>query len=279
MEINSIQWKLLKEESLPMPGDLSPNRTLNRFCDIINCFSEEEAVLSLTDIATKIGLPMSTTHRFIKAMESYGILLHANGGRSYQLGYQLIRWGNIALASVDLRRIAIPVLEHLVKVTGETAVLSVLDGSTSIWIEMIESRHTIRLTSKIGQRLGLHAGASSKVLWAFQDPAEVERLFHSVELTPKLPNTITDIDAMHKELNTIRERGYATSFEETDPGAMGVAAPVYDHRGELVAGIGIVAPISRIPQDQVNQVVKPVLDAGQELSKCLGAGSVLKDRS
>ena len=96
------------------------------------------------------------------------MLLHSNGGKYYQLGYQLIRWGNIALASVDLRRIAVPILQHLVNETGETAVLSVPDGNTAIWIEMIESKHNIRLTSKVGQRLDLHAGASSKVLWAFR---------------------------------------------------------------------------------------------------------------
>ena len=79
-----------------MASDLSANRTLNRFCNIINCFSEESPVLSLTDIANLIDLPMSTTHRFLKAMESQGLLLHSNGGKSYQLGYQLIRWGNIA---------------------------------------------------------------------------------------------------------------------------------------------------------------------------------------
>ena len=150
-----------------MPGDLSPNRTLNRFCNIINCFSEENPVLSLTDIANQIGLPMSTTHRFLKSMESQGLLLHSNGGKYYQLGYQLIRWGNIALASVDLRRIALPILQHLVNKPGRQLFYLYWMETRAIWIEMIESRHNVRLASKVGQRLDLHAGASSKVLWAF----------------------------------------------------------------------------------------------------------------
>ncbi len=254
-----------------MPGDLSPNRTLNRFCTIINCFSEENPVLSLTDIANQIGLPMSTTHRFLKSMESQGLLLHSNGGKYYQLGYQLIRWGNIALASVDLRRIALPILQHLANKTGETAVLSVPDGTNAIWVAMIESRHNVRLASKVGQRLDLHAGASSKVLWAFLPQDELFRLLDEIELIPKMPNTITNKEAMCSELMAIRERGFATSFEETDEGAMGVAAPVFDHKSALIAGIGVVAPISRISKENVSRVVQPVLEAGQELSRCLGA--------
>ena len=254
-----------------MTGDLSPNRTLNRFCSIINCFSETNPILSLTDIANQIGLPMSTTHRFIKSMESQGLLLHSNGGKYYQLGYQLIRWGNIALASVDLRRTALPILQHLANITGETAVLSVPDGNSATWVEMIESRHNVRLASKVGQRLDLHAGASSKVLWAFLPSDQLIRLLDEIELKPKMPNTITDKEAMRMELLAIRERGYATSFEETDEGAMGVAAPVFDHQSALVAGIGLVAPTSRVSKENVSQVVQPVLEAGEELSRCLGA--------
>ncbi len=76
---------------------------------------------------------------------------------------------------------------------------------------------------------------------------------------------------MRTELAAIRQRGYATSFEETDLGAMGIAAPVYDRTGDPVAGIGIAAPLARIPPERVPEAAPAVIEAGQQLSARLGA--------
>ncbi len=128
-----------------------------------------------------------------------------------------------------------------------------------------------RLAMRVGQSLQLHAGASSKVLWAFLPDEEIERILHEIEYIPLEKNTITDPERMRAELGAIRERGYATSFEETDSGAMGVAAPVYDHAGQAVAGIGIAAPAARIPPARVPEIARTVLEASRELSRRLGA--------
>ncbi len=88
---------------------------------------------------------------------------------------------------------------------------------------------------------------------------------------PLRPSTITEPEVMRAELAAIRQRGYATSFEETDEGAMGIAAPVYDHTGQLVAGIGIAAPLSRVPPERIAPLAEQVLAAGRALSLQLGA--------
>ncbi len=253
-----------------MPKAESASRAINRLCDILNSFTEQETVLTLTEISRRIGLPKSTTHRFLEALVSQG-LLYSENGRGYQLGHQLIHWGVLAQASIDLRNLALPVLRGLMESTGETAILSMRFGSVGAWVEMIESRHPVRLALRVGQSVPLHAGASSKVLWAFLPEAEIERLLGQIELTRFEKNTITDPQAMRDELCAIRERGYATSFEETDRGAMGVAAPIYDHTGQLAAGIGIAAPITRVTREHVPEVARHVLAAGQELSHKLGA--------
>jgi DNA-binding IclR family transcriptional regulator len=252
------------------PAD-SAIRAINRICDILNSFSEDDRALSLTEISRRIGLPKSTTYRFLEALESQGMLTREPQNQGFQLGYQLIRWGTLAQNGLDLRNLAIPILQELSTATGETAILSVRYGTVGIWLEVVESRQPVRLTRRVGQRLWLHAGASSKVLWAFLPEAEREQLFQEVELVPLRPSTITEPEAMRAELAAIRQRGYATSFEETDEGAMGIAAPVYNHTGQLVAGIGIAAPLSRVPPERIAPLAEQVLAAGRALSLQLGA--------
>lgn len=237
----------------------------------MNCFGEERQILTLTEISRAIDLPKSTTHRFLEAMESQGMLNRDPDGGKYQLGYQMIRWGTLAQASIDLRSEALPTLRSLSQITGETAILSMRHGHTGFWVEIIESRQPIRLAMHIGQRLMLHAGASSKVLWAFLPDAEIEQILQELDLVPLEKNTITEREKLRQELCKIRNQGYATSFEETDNGAMGVAAPVYDHNGQPIAGIGIAAPITRITPDKVPDVARYVLEASRELSRRLGA--------
>lgn len=254
-----------------MPPADSAIRAINRICDILNSFSEDDHALSLTEISHRIGLPKSTTYRFLEALESQGLLTREPHDQGFRLGYQLIRWGTLAQNGLDLRNLAVPILRDLAAATGETAILSVRYGTVGIWLELIESRQPVRLAMHVGQRIMLHAGASSKVLWAFLPDEERERLLQEVELVPLRPKTITSPDLMRTELQAIRERGYATSFEETDEGAMGIAAPVYDHTGQPVAGIGIAAPLSRVPPERAVELAQPVLQAGYELSRRLGA--------
>jgi DNA-binding IclR family transcriptional regulator len=244
--------------------------TLDRVCVILNVFTEEEPILTLTEISRRIQLPKSTTHRLLTALEKHGMVLPDISGRGYHLGYQMVRWGTLAQASLDLRNIALPVMRAIVDTTGETAILSVLYQNMGIWIENVECKQPIRLALRMGKPLMLHAGASSKVLWAFLSDQEIEEILSQIELKPLMPNTITDPQVMREELRSIRENGYATSFEETDLGAMGIAAPIFDHSGKVIAGLGIVAPLSRVPRERVPEVAKIIVEASRQLSKRLG---------
>ncbi len=249
----------------------SPARSVVRIAGVLNCFTSEEPVHNLTAISQQVGLARSTTHRLVNALVSQGILMRDVYGRGYQLGYQLLHWGMVAQAGLDLRTEARPILRALVRNVDETALLTVRDGLRGLYLDIVESSQPMRLTMEVGQLLRLHAGASSKVLLAFLPDAEIEHILNSLELTKLAPNTITDPVKLDAELAAVRQRGYATSFEETDPGAMGIAAPVYDRNGQAVAGIGIAAPLSRISPERVPEVAPVIVDASQQLSERLGA--------
>ena len=249
----------------------SASRTVNRICDILNSFSGQEAMLTLTEISRRIDLPKSTTYRFLLDLESQGMLYSDPGSHGYRLGHQLIHCGMLAQASIDLRNDSLPILRTLTESTGESSILSMRFGNVGTWIEIVESPYALRLAMRVGQSIPLYAGASSKVLLAFLPDYEIERILDEIELKPIKRNTITSPDQLRQELHAIRARGYATSFEETDNGAMGIAAPVFDHTGQTVAGIGLIAPIARVPEVRIPEVAEPVLQASFELSRRLGA--------
>jgi len=248
-------------------------RTINRVCDILNTFEEGHPDLSLTEISRRIGLPKSTTHRLIEALKSQGLLVYEPGGQNYQLGYQLIRWGARAQSNLNIRRISLQILRDLTAKTGENSVLSLRSGNFGVWVEIVECDQPLRLAMRIGKPVQLHAGASSKVLLAFLPMHEVDRILSEIELTPILPNTITDRQKLLDEVKKSRELGYTTSFEETDAGVMGIAAPVFDHTGQVTAGIGIIAPTSRISPQKVPEIARYVVQAGKELSCILGSST------
>jgi IclR family KDG regulon transcriptional repressor len=258
-----------------MPPEISAVRTVNRISEILNCFNADQPVLNLTAISDRLGLARSTTHRLLTALEHQGFLARTPTGQGYHLGYQLLRWGALAQTTLDLRNEALPILRELSTGTGETAILSVRDGSVGICMEKVDSTQPVRLAMHAGQHLYLHAGASAKVLLAFLPEEDIRHILSQIDLLPLEHNTLTDPDLLLRELKEIRMRGFATSFEETDSGAMGVAAPVYDHTGQVVAGIGIAAPLARVSPAHVPGLSERVLQASRDLSLRLGAGDCL----
>jgi len=175
-----------------MPSETSAVRTVNRISDILNCFTSEQPLLNLTTISNTLNLPKSTCHRLLTALEAQGFLARDTAGRGYRLGYQLLYWGMVAQTTLDLRNEALPSLQALCETTGETAILSIRDGNVGICLAMVESSQSVRLTMQVGRRIMLHAGASSKVLWAFLPEPEIRQILAEIELSPVQVNTITD---------------------------------------------------------------------------------------
>jgi IclR family acetate operon transcriptional repressor len=256
----------------------SPARGVVRISDVLNCFTIEEPVHNLTAISRHVGLAKSTTHRLVNALVSQGFLMRDVHGRGYQLGYQVLHWGMVAQTGLDLRAEALPILRVLARNVDETAILTVRDGVRGLYLDIVESSHPVRLAMQAGQLLRLHAGASSKVLLAFLPDSEIEQILSTIELVKLTPRTLTDADRLRTELLAIRQRGYAVSFEETDLGAMGIAAPVYGRSGQPVAGIGVAAPLTRIPPERVPEVAPLIVEAGRQLSERLGAPNLERER-
>jgi IclR family KDG regulon transcriptional repressor len=240
---------------------------------ILDCFSPERPAWSLAELSAYLGLPKSTLHRFLVSLESHGILRRDAGDKQWRLGYRLSIWGGLAAQSTGLRHLARPIMRDLVAATGETAILTVYRDHEVICIEKVETSHSVRMTLDVGTRRPPHAGASSKVLMAYLPDEEIQAVIEDRGLPHLCRNTITGPDELKAELIRIRELGYAESCEETDPGAWGVATPIRDQSGSVVAAIGIAGPSSRFTDELRQRYVTLCRQAARRISALLGGGA------
>jgi DNA-binding IclR family transcriptional regulator len=247
-------------------------KTVDRLVSVLDCFSSEERTWSLTELSVHLELPKSTLHRFLLGLEAHGILRRDPEDKRWRLGYRLFVWGSLAAESTGLRQIAHPIMRDLALATGETVILTVYHNREVICIDKVETNHPVRLKYDLGMRTRPHAGASSKVLMAFLPDEEAQAIIRDSGLPKLCTNTITDPDELRAELIRIRERGYARSCEETDEGAWGVAAPIYDWEGDVVAALGIAGPTSRYNDEAVRQYVTHCCQAAEQVSALLQAG-------
>lgn len=244
-------------------------RTVDRLVEVLNCFTRDKTTWSLSDLSLRLQLPKSTLHRFLVGLERHGILRRNEHGK-WLLGHQLFVWGSRAVESTGLREVAAPIMRELAERTGETVLLTEYHNGDVICTEKIETTHSVRLAMSVGAMRAPHAGASSKVLLAFLPETEVERISQERGLPRLCTNTITEPAALQAELAQIRQRGYAQSYEETDIGAWGIATPIRNWQGEVVAGLGIAGPTTRYSEQQMRDYVEFCRDAAARISTLFG---------
>ncbi|MFW6135327.1 MAG: IclR family transcriptional regulator [Chloroflexota bacterium] len=246
-------------------------KTVDRLVEIIDSFSSSEPAWTLTGLSRRLDVPKSTLHRFLVSLEAHGILRQDEESKRWCLGYRLLVWGKLAEESTPLHQIARPVMQDLVSDTGETALLTVYASREVICVEKAETSHPVRLALDAGSRRPPHAGASSKILMAHLPEGEVEAIIREQGLPRLCVNTITDAEELKKELARIREQGYARSYQETDQGAWGIATPIRDWQGEVVAAIGIAGPTSRFGEEVAQAYVSRCKQAADRISSSLFA--------
>jgi DNA-binding IclR family transcriptional regulator len=217
-------------------------------------------------VARAAGLPVPTAHRILAALTGRQYLARDERTRRFRLGPAALDLGERARAMLDLRQAALPVLRRLARETDETALLTVPSGDRdrSVCLERVESSQPLRLSVEPGRRLPLHAGASQKALLAFLADEEIERVVNG-PLERFCRTTITDAQALRENLEEIRRRGWALSFEETNVGVWGVAVPLLEH-GLAVAALGLAGPSARLSPEEVGEHVERLSDSAAEMA-------------
>lgn len=248
-------------------------QAIERAVSILNAFSAEHPEYGVTELADELGLHKSTVHRFLVNLEAAGLVERSPRTGRFRLGLRILELGGLVMQRLSLWDEALPFLESLVRDTGETGHLAVLDGGEAIYIEKVETNRALRIPSAVGRGYPAHATNLGKVLLAHCSGEEVAEIVGARGLDRYTPQTITDIDSLHEELGRIRDQGYAVDDEEYDEGLRCIGAPIVDHRGEVVAAMGVGGPVTRVTPERVSELSDLVIAAAEGLSRRLGAGS------
>jgi DNA-binding IclR family transcriptional regulator len=220
----------------------------------------------LTELAVALDVNKAAVFRLLGALESEGMVVRDSASGTYRLGTQLITLGASALGSTDLSAAARDELVALVKETGETATLEVLVGGEVLIIGEVQGHFLLGSTPELGMRWPAHATSTGKVLLALTQPTPA--LPH---LTKRTPKTVVTRRELEQELDQIRRQGYATACDELEVGFTALGAPVRNHFGNVVAAISINGPSARLKQQVLRELVDPVRQAAERVSRRLGA--------
>ncbi|MGN7360747.1 IclR family transcriptional regulator [Paenibacillus sp. SAF-054] len=234
-------------------------RAVERALDILMCFTRSSE-LGLTEIAGQIHLHKSTVHRLLTTLEEKGFVVRDAATEKYRLGLRVWELSTHLSKSDDPAVLFLPGMERLRDRLGETVSLYLRDGKDRLRIQAVQSNQAIRRVAQVGARLPLYVGASSKVLVAFASPEDQRELFQDPEW-PDMP----DKDGYIRMLEEIREQGYATSFEEREPGAAAVAVPIVGRSGEVAAALSVSGPVSRISTDTLHEFAPVLKEAARQM--------------
>lgn len=243
---------------------------LERTFAVLSLFTAHRPSWTTTEIARECELPVPTVHRILSALHAYNYVARDEITKHFHLGPAALELGRSARASTDLRSASLPVLRRLSMQTGETALLTVLSDSRDrvVCMERVESTQSLRLSVEPGLQMPLHAGAGQKAVLAYMPEAEIERIL-AEPLAKLCRATIDDPDRLQDELKTIRARGWANSFEETDIGVWGLAMALLDEQDTVVGAIGLAGPQVRLTRGQLHKCLRALHSGVEEIASRL----------
>lgn len=254
-------------EHRPKPTDGSAQ--LDRALDILELLARLGRPVGLTEIAAAVGGPKATIHRLLTTLYARGYIAQDSYSSLYSAGVRCFELGSLWAQNLDLRAIAGPMLAGLNEQTGETVHLAIYDHGDAVYVDKLESRHPVVVTSHLGRRCTATCVATGRVLLAYQPAPEIQSVLDK-PVPSYTEHTVTDPTRLAELLTEVRRNGYGTNHESYRPGVGGLAAPIRDHTGAVIAAVGICLPEQRFGPDRFDELRDRTVQAATDISTALG---------
>jgi DNA-binding IclR family transcriptional regulator len=245
-------------------------KALRHGLEILRMISDDHPVISVSEMARKIGVHRSSASRLAATLHTMGFLTRAGEAGQYRLGPELIRLGRLAARDIDLAEQALGPLRRLVEQTGETGHIGMLDGTEAVTIAVVDGWQTVRMHSHVNKRSPASCSSLGKSLLSGFPDERVREIFHGHELPARTPASITTLPGLLHELAQIRDQGYACDNEELEAGLRCVAAPIRDADGAVVASLGVSGPAARFTPEVLTGLSAAVRQAAAEATIAIG---------
>jgi IclR family transcriptional regulator, KDG regulon repressor len=244
-------------------------KIVDKVCDIFDIFLEREGQANIVTLTKASGLNKSTVYRICNTLSNREYLYHKDYRGNFTLGLKFSQFFTLSEIFSKVKDITSPYLESLCKETSETVVLSTLKKNELINISVFNSKHRLQMFTNEGDLMPLHCTAMGKILLASLIEEEFNRILKTTELSRYTDNTITDMSDLNSELRTIKKRGIAFDSEEYELGSRGIATPVKNNIGRVVAAIGIIGPASRISLKRLKDLAPVIKLTSRQINEAM----------
>jgi IclR family transcriptional regulator, KDG regulon repressor len=240
--------------------------TVKKAFQILDLVARRDKRLTLSDLSRELGISKSTMHGIAQALEGIGAVVRDKETKRYTLGITLLELAHTVYARIDLKDIARPILEDLMRSTRQTVFLGIRSGERVSIIDIVESAQDLKITAHIGARIPLLVGATGKVFMASMAEAEALQLIRTVGLRRNTEKSIIDPDRYIEEIRRARISGYALDDQEYLQGIRAVAAPIHVP-GPQMSAIWVVGFSQSLTAERMTPIAVATKEAAETISR------------
>jgi DNA-binding IclR family transcriptional regulator len=244
-------------------------QSVDRTLDVLESLASRRSATGISELSGLVGLHVSTVHRLLATLVDRGYVRQDPDSSRYHLGSRIFTLASAADLHLDLRLVARPYLERLMRASGETANLVTTSENEVVYLDQVASMHLVKMFTAPGMRAPLYCTGTGKALLAFKNAEFAEPILNST-MRRYSPRTIVTRAALEAELAAIRKRGYAVDNEEMEEGVRCLAVPIFDRRHECVGAISVSGPTTRMTPERVQKLAPIAVAVADELSRQLG---------
>lgn len=236
---------------------------------LLKAFSVAQHELGISAMARELGVAKSTAHRLAVTLATEGFLEQNPDNGGYRLGLALFELGTLVRRRMNVSTLGLPLLSALRDTTQEAVHLAMLAQTDIVYLYNLESSQAVGTMSYLGMRKPAFCTSEGRVLLAFGSSAQAIAMFKD-GMAARTANTITEPKALMRALEEVRHNGYAVDDEESEVGMRGIAAPVRDATGQVVAAVGLTGPTQRLTKKEVRRLVPQVVTTADGISARMG---------
>lgn len=234
---------------------MSTIRTLDRAFSILRVVASHPQGIGVSAVAAELGVAKSTVSRLLAAMSSWELVERTAENR-FRIGAEPVRWVGQQAFTATLPALTRPVLQKIADETGEAVAICILQGFQVLYLDHVQSYQDIQVRDWKGELVPLHISSAGKVLLAYSKPDFVEAFLRR-PLLPFTKQTIVDSERLREELTAAQRQGFAITDEEYGEGIIGLAVPVFNHHGDVVAAVNVYGPKFRLnAPDRQTQIIE-----------------------
>ncbi|WP_050184097.1 IclR family transcriptional regulator [Domibacillus robiginosus] len=247
-----------------MKDALKKRTSLENALTILRIFSIDHPEWSTTDIAKELGIAKSTAHRLLLSLSEVGFVIKDHYSKLYSLGSTALSLTTLVQSQIPITHEALPILNKLTEFTGESAHLSILEGSDIFYLQTINGVYEVEDAIHLGKRHPAFCTSSGQAILAFHQQLAEEA---SHTLRPYTSKTILSPTLFSERLEYVRKNGYSFCVEEYRDNTVGIAAPVYNEKGDVFASLNVTSTPKRAASSVIQKkYISAVKEAAGQLS-------------